>query len=279
MNEFIIGMLAFVVIALSVFLPLSGRIDWQRAYRREQNVALYQRQLRANPPADLADEYAQRLLNDEKQLQNSPHFYSPNIATNHFCYASLLFLLLTLLPLGYYFSLQRFDVAQMGVQDGTEMRIKSENRDAIDKNNDYILTVQNRLRRDPNNAAHWVELGQAYMLNNEFENALIAYNNAAGLEGQKPYLLGLAASAQYYRDGQKITPATENLLTRALQQDPQEISALSLLASDAFLQADYRRALSLWQRILDGDKPETDRRAIIQSMQMAEMLLKAGERE
>ena len=271
MTLFFIGLACFVAIGLLLFIPCGRHIDWQKNYRQQHNIALYQRQIKTASP-ELADELSQRLLADERQLQQQPRFsaksavdFSPKIALS-------LWLILCLVPIAYYFSLNRFDSVQQGLQDFAKAQQKRSEATTVEKNDDYILSVQNKLRQDPNNAEAWIELGQAYLLSNEFENALRAYANAEGLLGSKPHVLGLAATALYYQAGQKITPKVRQLLDNALSQDPNEVSSLSLLASDAFLTTDYAGALRLWQQLLDSGRSDINRRQIIQSMNMAEQL-------
>ncbi|WP_040975371.1 tetratricopeptide repeat protein [Necropsobacter massiliensis] len=275
MTVFFIGILIFIVLALLIFAPLRAEIHWHENYRRQQNITLYQRQAVGCADAELADELAQRLLADEKLLENQPHFNAFADGTKRavgFPLKLLLLALVILLPLGGYFALDRFDAVLQGERALTAERQRLADADTVEKNDDYIGTIQNRLRRDPNDAQQWLELGRAYMLNNQFDNALIAYGNAEKLSGSKASILGLAATARYYQSGQRITAQVRRLLDGALQQDPQETASLSLLAGEAFLHADYAEALNLWQRLLDSGKPDVDRRAIIQSMQMAEML-------
>lgn len=276
MTLFFIGLACFAAIGLLLFIPFGQRIDWHKNYRRQQNISLYQQQIRHATP-ELADELSQRLLADEEQLQHLPPFscksavrFSPKIAIS-------LWLILCLLPFAYYFSLNRFDTAKEGQQAFMDAQKKAMHATRVEKNDDYIISVQHKLREDPNNADAWIELGQAYMLSNEFENALQAYANAEGLLGSKPHILGLAATALYYQAGQKITPKTQQLIDAALAEDPQETSSLSLLASDAFLTQDYAKALQLWQQLLDSGRSEIKRREIIRGMQMAEDLYKARE--
>ena len=271
MTLFFIGLACFVAIGLLLFIPCGRHIDWQKNYRQQHNIALYQHQIKTASP-ELANELSQRLLADERQLQQQPRFsaksavdFSPKIALS-------LWLILCLVPITYYFSLNRFDSVQQGLQDFAEAQQKRSEATTVEKNDDYILSVQNKLRQDPNNAEAWIELGQAYLLSNEFENALRAYANTEGLLGIKPHVLGLAATALYYQAGQKITPKVRQLLDNALNQDPNEVSCLSLLASDAFLTTDYASALRLWQQLLDSGRSDINRRQIIQSMNMAEQL-------
>ncbi len=41
-----------------------------------------------------------------------------------------------------------------------------------------VLKIQNKIREDVNNPELWAQLGDAYMQNDEFDHALIAYSNA-----------------------------------------------------------------------------------------------------
>ncbi|MDU8923668.1 c-type cytochrome biogenesis protein [Pasteurellaceae bacterium LIM206] len=274
MMIFISGILLFGVIALILFVPFGKRIDWRKNYRRQQNIALYQRQMQRHPTPELADELSRRLLEDEQiqaehslRIAKSAVLFSP-------VFSAVTWLMLCLIALGYYFSLQRFDYVRQGEQAFAAQQARLETATVAEKNDDYILTIQNKLRKDPNNSELWIELGQAYMLSNEFENALRSYANAEKISGTKPALLGLAATALYYQAGQKITPKVDELINAALAQDAKETSSLSLLASDAFLHADYAKAVQIWQQLLDTERDDLDRRSIIQSMQMAQRLAK-----
>lgn len=186
-----------------------------------------------------------------------------------------IWLSLLIMPLTYYFTLNRFNVAQQGEQAFTQAQQQIQSATAHTRNEDYIISIQNKLRKDPNDAQGWIELGQAYVLSNEFENALTAYANAEKIMGTKPVILGLAATALYYQAGQHITPKVQQFIDVALQQDPYETASLSLLASDAFLHTDYANALKYWQMLLDSERPDINRRQIIETMRMAENLLRA----
>lgn len=268
----ITGIIAFIFITISILLiPFAKQFDWQKNYRRQTNIALYRRQIKCAPPK-LAAELAQRLLQDEQYLR-------PAVAKSAVSFskktAILFSVLLIAAALGYYFSLNRIDDAFKGGAQSAARLEKSENSTALEKNNNAILNIQDKLRRDPNDGERWFELGQLYMLNNEFEYALTAYANAEGLLGSRADILSAAAGALYYKNKQTITGQVHMLIDAALEKDPKNTAALSLLASEAFLKTDYTQALNIWQRILDNGYTDVDRRAIIQNMQMAETLQKA----
>lgn len=270
-----LGIFIFALLAMLVFVPFAEKIDWQKDYRRRENIALYQAQMARHPSAELADELSRRLLTDEQALQENTKPKAKSAVKNSPIFSVFLWLVLIGVPLSYYFSLNRFDYVKRGEQAFVDKQKQMQTATITEKNTDYVVSVQNRLRKDPNDADAWIELGQAYVLNNEFEHALVAYGNAERLRGSKPEILGLAATALYYQAGQKITPKVQQLIDAALQQDKHETASLSLLASEAFLKTDYERAMRYWQQLLDSGRREVDRRKIIETMQMAEHLQKA----
>ena len=136
------------------------------------------------------------------------------------------------------------------------------------KNENVIEKLQNKLRTDPNNAETWLQLGEAYVQNNEFDSALVAYSNAEKLSGSKPNILGLAATALYYQAGQQMTPKVEQLLNEALAKDKNEVSSLSLLATIALENRQYPQASAYLQQLLDSGNAAVDRRSVIQRMKM-----------
>lgn len=145
-------------------------------------------------------------------------------------------------------------------------------QDSRERNDSYIQNLQNQLRENPNNGDLWFELGQAYALNNDFESALVCYRNAQQILGEKPAILGAMATADYYQHHQKISPQAQQWLERALAANPHESASLLLLASDAFLHNNYAAALQYWRQVLDSENQAIDRRAIIQSIHLAEQL-------
>ena len=186
--------------------------------------------------------------------------------------ASLVMLLIILLSSLFYWQSGRYALVQKGEQMHQAFQVKLEMEDKTQKNDRYIESLQNRLRENPNDGDLWYELGQAYALNNEFNSALISYQNAQVVLGEKAAILGAMATADYYDKGQKLSEQAKAWLTKALALDSKESSSLLLLASDAFLHNDYEQAIGYWRRVLDGDNDAINRRAIIQSIEMAKQM-------
>lgn len=216
-------------------------------------------------------------LEPEKQAENRPHFQSlKEKSTVKFELKStlLVFALLLAIPFAYYFSLERFSRVQQGEQEQIAQHNQQLETTEENKTEAIIGKIQDKLRQDPNSAENWIKLGDAYMQNNDFDGALVCYGNAEKIDGPKPITQGLMAMALYLQANQQITPQVQQLLNEALAQEPKEISALSLLAAEAFKTRDYSTALDYWQQILDSGNSAVDRRATIQKMKMVDFMQK-----
>ena len=216
-------------------------------------------------------------LETEKQAENRPYFQSlkEKSAVKFELKSTLLvFALLLAIPFAYYFSLERFSRVQQGEQEQIAQHNQQLETPEENKTEAIIGKIQDKLRQDPNSTENWIKLGDAYIQNNDFDDALVCYGNAEKIDGPKPTTQGLMAMALYLQANQQITPQVQQLLNEALAQDPKEISALSLLAAEAFKTRDYSTALDYWQQILDSGNSAVDRRATIQKMKMVDFMQK-----
>ena len=216
-------------------------------------------------------------LETEKQAENRPYFQSlkEKSAVKFELKSTLLvFALLLAIPFAYYFSLERFSRVQQGEQEQIAQHNQQLETPEENKTEAIIGKIQDKLRQDPNSAENWIKLGDAYMQNNDFDSALVCYGNAEKIDGPKPTTQGLMAMALYLQANQQITPQVQQFLNEALAQDPKEVSALSLLAAEAFKTRDYSTALDYWQQILDSGNSAVDRRATIQKMKMVDFMQK-----
>ncbi|MBN6066575.1 heme lyase NrfEFG subunit NrfF [Aggregatibacter actinomycetemcomitans] len=187
-----------------------------------------------------------------------------------------IFVLVLIVPLAYYFSLDRFTRAQQGEQTQIAQLNHQIETPEENKTEAIIGKIQDKLRQNPNHGENWIKLGDAYMQNNDFDSALICYANAEKIEGRKPTILGLRAMALYLQANQQVTPQVQQLVEAVLTQDRKEVSSLSLLAAEALKTRDYSTALDYWQQILDSGNTAVDRRAIIQKMKMVDFMQKGN---
>lgn len=143
-------------------------------------------------------------------------------------------------------------------------------RDLQDKE---LGSLHQKLQRNPADLDSWAALGQLYLYRGEYDNALLAYQRLALLEGGASAATQAAqATVLYYQAGQQLTPEATRLLESALKQDTGEVSALMLLASDHFLHGRYSQAIALWQQLLDGERPRINRAALIEAIQTASIM-------
>ncbi|MFM5430400.1 heme lyase NrfEFG subunit NrfF [Aeromonas veronii] len=143
-------------------------------------------------------------------------------------------------------------------------------RDLQDKE---LGSLHQKLQRSPADLDSWAALGQLYLYRGEYDNALLAYQRLALLEGGASAATQAAqATVLYYQAGQQLTPEALHLLDSALKQDAGEVSALMLLASDHFLHGRYSQAIALWQQLLDGERPRINRAALIEAIQTASIM-------
>lgn len=216
-------------------------------------------------------------VESEKHAENLPHFEATqekSAVRFEFKSTLMVFALLLVIPLAYYFSLERFSRAQQGEQEQIAQHNQQLETPEENKTEAIIGKIQDKLRQDPNSAENWIKLGDAYMQNDDFDSALVCYGNAEKIDGRKPTTQGLMAMALYLQAHQQITPQVQQLLNEALAQDPKEVSALSLLAAEALKTRDYSTALDYWQQILDSGNSAVDRRATIQKMKMVDFMQK-----
>ncbi|MCS0455138.1 hypothetical protein ND933_14105 [Vibrio diabolicus] len=139
---------------------------------------------------------------------------------------------------------------------------------------DIMQEIQDQLREDPNNAELWFQLGQGYLLEGELDGALICFDYAIQLtEPVGATQLAAKATTLYYIHQQSMTQEVSLLLEQALQIEPYNEAALSLIANDHFLSFRFQEAIDTWVLLLDSNDPSLDRVQIINSINKAKELL------
>jgi len=139
---------------------------------------------------------------------------------------------------------------------------------------DKMRYLEDQLKQNPNDAELWFEIGQGYLLNGELNNANICFGYAIRLT-EEPTANQYAAKAttQYYLHSQIMNDEVEELLKKALALDEYNQAALTLIASDHFVNFRYQKAINTWQKILDSERVDVDRVTIINSINEAKQLM------
>lgn len=137
-----------------------------------------------------------------------------------------------------------------------------------------LQRLQQKVSQSPQDSVAWAELGEYYLYSDNFDDAQTAYQQALTLRGDNPELYSALATVLYYQAGQRITPQAKRYIEKALALDEHEVSALMLLAADAFAHAEYARAITLWQQLLDSQSPRVNRPQLVEAINMAKLLLR-----
>ncbi|EGR0056727.1 hypothetical protein LO080_001259 [Vibrio vulnificus] len=144
---------------------------------------------------------------------------------------------------------------------------------------DLMAQLQVQLKENPNDAGLWFQLGQGYLLNKELDAALICFDYAIQLT-EHPSSTQLAAKATvlYYLGSQQMSGEVSLLLEQALQLEPYNEAALSLLANDHFISFRFQQAIDTWTYLLDSNDPKLDRESVIRSIHQAKALMQTSTR-
>lgn len=139
---------------------------------------------------------------------------------------------------------------------------------------DYVETLQESLRNNPNQSEAWFNIGNVYLAKGEFESALTSFDYAIRLSPQAtPNQLTAKATALYYVRSQHMDKEVTQLLDKSLALDEFNEAALMLIASDHFISFRYQEAIFTWTKILDSNRQEIDRVKLINSINHAKSML------
>lgn len=106
-----------------------------------------------------------------------------------------------------------------------------------------------RLKEQPADADGWATLARSYAMLGRHADAVAAYSQAVGLQGNDARLLADYADALAIRNGRKLDGEPLALVRRSLQIDPDNVKALSLAGTEAFDRKDYPEALKHWEHL------------------------------
>jgi cytochrome c-type biogenesis protein CcmH len=138
-----------------------------------------------------------------------------------------------------------------------------------------VKLLEDEVAAQPENSQAWFSLGHAYITNNQYAQAITAFDKVMELVGVQAELLGPKATALYYQADQTITVQTQAIIDKALALDPKDPSTLLLVGMDAFFKANYPQAIDAWQLILSSDRNDIDRGALLNAIEAAKAQLQA----
>lgn len=139
---------------------------------------------------------------------------------------------------------------------------------------DFQNELQQSLKQDPNQSDLWFKLGGVYMQKGEFDAAYTCYDYAIRLDPEAPSgLYAAQASTLYYLSLQAMSDDVKGLLKQSMVLDPNDRTALMLIATDHFISMRYQQAIDAWTQILDSNQKGIDRVSIIHSINQAKQMI------
>ncbi|AOW77779.1 hypothetical protein A3Q34_13550 [Colwellia sp. PAMC 20917] len=119
-------------------------------------------------------------------------------------------------------------------------------------------------KTEPDNSDAWYALGQSLVTVGEFDSAVKAYDQVLRIEGPQADVFGAKAQAIYYKNEQQIDERVQGFIDQALAIDPSDPSTNILLGMHSFTAGKYQVAISHWQRVVDSDKKNVNKQALIE---------------
>lgn len=113
---------------------------------------------------------------------------------------------------------------------------------------ELAATLRQRLEENPDNAEGWFLLGRTYMRIQDYAQAADAFGRVVELLPEEPAALLSLADALTMRDGMRTGPEALALLEKAIEIQPDSVTALWMLGNSAYDEGDSAKALEYWTR-------------------------------
>lgn len=144
----------------------------------------------------------------------------------------------------------------------------------IDAIGQMVVTLENRLRSNPDDLEGWAMLGRSYLFLERYAEAVAALERVLPAAPSDPQVLTDLAEASGMANGGNLTGRPTQWLEQALQVRPDHPKALWLAGLAAFQQERPAQALRHWQTLQaqlppDADSAEVLGNAIAQAREMA----------
>lgn len=106
------------------------------------------------------------------------------------------------------------------------------------------------LKTHPQDTKGWFLLGRLYMDQGQYKQAVNAFKQSYLTDkGKIPEVMSQYAQALYLLHHQQLNDESLKLVQATLSQDSQNVTALNLLAMDAFQHHRYTLAMTYWKRL------------------------------
>jgi cytochrome c-type biogenesis protein CcmH len=264
----------FIVIALAFILPplLNNASEKEKAVadidRKEANITVYRDQLE-ELKGDLnngivsqeqfdqdSEDIKRRLLEDTSAGQSRS--LGKSVTSRGTAYA--LALAIPVVAVVFYLKVgspQGISGAPVTQAAAQPARMGSGERSAeqIAANVDKLAE---KLKSNPSDVTGWTMLARSYTSMERFGEATGAYAKATELNPNDADLWAEYAFATAMAGNRQIDGKALELVNRALKVDPDNAKGLQLAGTAAFDAKDYKKAIELWQRVLNKTPAGSD---------------------
>lgn len=251
---FIAGLLLLAVAFL--VMPLFRTQDESTDNRREQNIQIVREQMAelesSFERAEVeSDEYHARRAELEQALYldvDGEVEQVRNKASNTSrVSAGFVMLFVPMAALAFYLYLGSPQAPQM-IEEArnnppAEIPLKADGTPDVEK---LVASLHDKLRKSPANAEGWYMLGRSYMMMQQFDGAVEAYENLNKLQPEEPDVMLMLADALSMQQGGQMAGRPEVLINQALEKTPENTTALWLSGMALEQQEKYQEAFDRW---------------------------------
>jgi cytochrome c-type biogenesis protein CcmH len=131
---------------------------------------------------------------------------------------------------------------------------------------ELVARIEQRLEQQPDDAEGWTMLGRTYFAIGNRAQAEEALARAYALEPNDTMILLTYAEAIASNNDSQLEGKPAELISKALELEPENTTARWLAAMVAFQRGQFRSAATSWKRLLDGMDPASEEAAELRSM-------------
>ena len=265
-----------ILIALAFILPSLRSRDVYQDATREQNIAIAQEQL-----ADLEarfeqgeinqegyqstrDELEQSLFNDINSAESKSNrsILEKNSSKKSLLSSAFILLLIPVITIPFYLKTGNLDFTTFL---DSSQAAKQAREAAVPRNSDgtpdidtMIARLQQKMNANPDNSKGWYMLGRSYMVVKRYAEAAESFDRAHKLLPESAdTMLSLADALSMSNQGQ-LTGRPAELVSKALETEPNNLTALWLSGMAARQRGEYLNAINQWNKVLPliSNKPQ-----------------------
>jgi cytochrome c-type biogenesis protein CcmH len=282
MFEFLVVTLLLLLAAVFVLFPPMMQHSARTSSRSAINVDLFQQRLAEleveHDSGELSTDAYQRLKIQQQRLLLSDAVQSPSFQpVSGKPRLPLLVGMLIVLPL-LAFGVYQHTGARADWQIAENLRLVQAKLDAGEEAKvemaALLRQITLRLEQQPENIHYLMLLASAGMQQQNYPDAVDAYQRLEALLPEDPSVLAQYAQALYLASDRSLTDKVRSLADRALSINPQHPGVLGMLGMASYEAGDFQSAITYWQHLLPQLPASSAEGAMIQSgIEQAQSLL------